>query len=138
MGVCFAGKISKPEMMRFLHTVAALNGEKYNILEVQKQVDAMFASIKPQMFGYLNRDEFLALASQTKFHLGEKLELFLNSLQKKFSSAMAGAAKSHVPMLRTPSQDDSGEFSDYNTLREKAHKISTPVEGSPVPSPIMH
>lgn len=81
------------------------------------------------------------MASQTRFKLGAKLEAFLVSMQRKFSEGMAVAASSKVtsgssrpPLMRSPSNDDTGEYAEYNALRAKAAEMEgarSPVVGTP-------
>jgi len=189
------GRISKPEMTRFLRTVDSLNGVKRTATARQAAVDAMFASVKTSRLGFLSRDgasarfsrhgnscarrpsqtaalhpilchlhpspyfypqllcfcsaEFLALASQTRYHLGEQLSAFLDSLQRKFSTELTSEAASGtvgrappaplptppgsgagaVPvMLRTPSEttDEDAEYSQYKVAQAAAAAKPTP------------
>lgn len=112
-------RVDKREMVRFLTTVSRLSKKPVPVREVIKQVDTMFAAAAPKRMGELTEDEFMALASQTRFHLGETLAAFLRDLHKRFNEGMGAAAASPslapakanagaVPPLRSPAGATGG------------------------------
>jgi hypothetical protein len=90
--------LSQPEVMRFLRVVDGLTGIKRSPTQRAKEVEAMFATYKTKRIGYLNRDEFMHIASNNRFHLGESLEMFFDDLQEKFSTALTASATTGKPL----------------------------------------
>lgn len=122
------GRVSKPELMRFLRTVSTLNGAHVNVLAAAAEVDAMFAAAAPADLGFLTFAEFRALASNTRYALGERLERFFTNFQAKLASGLAApppppapaAPGAPPPLFKSPSAVDNPDFADYRDLRDLA------------------
>jgi Ca2+-binding EF-hand superfamily protein len=76
----------------FFINVYAWLGRTRSASAVRTQVDAMFALLDTDRNGLLNLPEFLDVAGETKFHLGETLTEFIDGVTERFVESVEPVA----------------------------------------------